>query len=66
MYMDNTDLLHWPESSVTDPEELIAHVQMATTDYGQLAQAFGGILKSKKCTVYFLDYKFIHGCAHMK
>ncbi len=51
---------------MTDPEELIAHVQMATTDYGQLAQASGGILKAKKCSVYFLDYKFIPGCARMK
>jgi hypothetical protein len=53
MYVDDTNLLHWPESSMTDPEELIVHVQMATTDYGQLAQASGGILKAKKCSVYF-------------
>jgi hypothetical protein len=66
MYVDDTDLLHWPESSATDPEELIAHVQMANTNYGQLAQASGGILKAKKCLVYFLDYKFIRGCARMK
>jgi hypothetical protein len=66
MYVDDTNLLHWPESSATDPEELIAHVQMATTDYGQLAQASGGILKTKKCSVYFLDYKFIRICTRMK
>jgi hypothetical protein len=48
MYVDNTNLLHWPESSAADPEELIAHVQMATTDYGKLAQASGGILWAKK------------------
>jgi hypothetical protein len=47
MYVDDTNLLHWPKSSTTDPEELIAHVQMATTDYGQLTQASGGILKAK-------------------
>jgi hypothetical protein len=39
---------------------------MATTDYGQLAQASSGILKAKKCSMYFLDYKFIRGCARMK
>jgi hypothetical protein len=66
MYLDNTNLLHWLESSATDPEELIAHVQLATTEYGQLAQASGGILKAKKCSVYFLDYKFIRGHARMK
>ena len=49
MYVDNTNLLHCPKSSATDDEELIAHVQTATTDYGQLAQASGGILKAKKC-----------------
>jgi hypothetical protein len=66
MYVDNTNLLHWLESSATDPEELIAHVQMATTDDRQLAQASGGILKAKKCSVYFLEYKFIRGRARKK
>jgi hypothetical protein len=55
MYVDDTDLLHWPESSAMDPEELIECVQWATLDYGCLAQATGGILKEKKCSVYFLD-----------
>jgi hypothetical protein len=32
MYMDDTNLLHWPKSSATDPKELIAHVQMFTTE----------------------------------
>ncbi len=53
MYVNNTNLLHWPESSATDPEELNAHVQTATTDYGQLAQASGGILKAKKVLSVF-------------
>ncbi len=35
-------------------------------DYGSLAQASGGILKEKKCWVYFLDSKFIHGRTWMK
>ena len=63
MYVDDTDLLHWPESPVTDPKTLIHHVQRSTTDYGHLAQASGGILKEKKCSVYFLAYKFVHGWA---
>jgi hypothetical protein len=63
MYVDDTDLLHSPESPVTDPEALIHHVQMSTSDCGHLAQASGGILKEKKCSVYFLAYKFVHGWA---
>ncbi len=66
MYVGDTNLLHWPELSTTEPNKLVAHVQCATTDYGQLAQASGGILKEKKCSMYFLDYKFVHGRAVMK
>jgi hypothetical protein len=55
MYMDDTNLLHWPESSATDAKELKERVQWATMDYGCLAQATGGILKEKKCSLYFLD-----------
>jgi hypothetical protein len=51
MYVNNTDLLHWPDTSATEPEELIAHVQRATMDYGHLPQMSGGILKEKKCSV---------------
>jgi hypothetical protein len=53
MYLDDTNLLHWPESSATDPEELIAHVQTVTTDSRQLAQASGGILKAKSAKCIF-------------
>jgi hypothetical protein len=66
MYVDDTNSLHWPPSSGTSLEELIAHVQQATMDYGSLAQASGGILKEKKFLVYFLDYKFICDHARMK
>ncbi len=66
MYVDNTDLLHWPSSPHTDPEELIAHIQQATTDYTHLAQASGGILKDTTCSVYILDYKFVGKQARMK
>jgi hypothetical protein len=66
MYVDDTDLLHWPESAHIDPEDLVAHVQEATMDYGLLAQALGGILKENKCSVYFLNYKYIGGRAVLK
>jgi hypothetical protein len=33
MYVDDTNLLHWPESSTTETNKLVAHVQRATTDY---------------------------------
>jgi hypothetical protein len=66
MYIDDTDLLNWPSSSSADPYKLVAHVQRATTDYTNLAQAIGGILKGAKCSVYFLDYKFVRGQARMK
>jgi hypothetical protein len=66
MYVDNTNLLYWPASRSTDPDELVAHVQRATMDWTHLAQASGGILKDKKCSVYFLDYKYTNGRAQMK
>ncbi len=61
IYVDDTNLLHWPPSSATDPEELVEHIQHATTDYGRLAIASGGILKEKKCSVYFMDYINVSG-----
>jgi hypothetical protein len=66
IYVDDNDLLHWPTYSATDPEELVEHVQRATTDYGCLAMASGGILKEKKCSVYFMDYKNINGRFRLK
>jgi hypothetical protein len=66
MYVGDTNLLHWPASSAMDPKELIKWLQWATMDYGNLAQVRGDILKEKKCSVYFLDYKFVHGHAKMK
>jgi hypothetical protein len=56
MYVNDTDLLHWPDSTHLDLDNLIAHIQQANMDYGHLAQASGGILKKKKCSVYFMDY----------
>jgi len=66
MYVDDTDLLHWPSSPYNYPEELVAHIQQAATDYTNLAQASGGILKDSKCSIYFLDYKFVQGRARLK
>jgi len=55
--VDNTNLLHWPPSSATDPEELVEHVQHATTDYGRLAIASGGDTKREEvlCLFYGLQ-----------
>jgi hypothetical protein len=61
IYVDDTDFLHWPSEGGTDLDELVIHVQEATRDYGLLAQASGGILKEKKGSVYFLDYKVVRG-----
>ncbi len=66
MYINNTDLLHWPDSAHLDPDDLIAYVQHTTMDYGHLAQASGGILKEKKSSVYFMDYIYVHGWARLK
>ena len=47
-------------------DELIDYVQIAHDDWGQLAQATGGILKQDKCSIYFLCYKFVKGRAKLK
>jgi hypothetical protein len=61
MYINTTDLLYRPDSAHLDPDDLIAYIQQATLDYGHLAQASGGILKEKKCLVYFMDYVYFRG-----
>ncbi len=66
IYVDDTDLLHWPSSPYTKPEELVETVQSSTNDYSQLAIASAGILKQQKCSVYFLDYKNVKGRYHLK
>jgi hypothetical protein len=53
MYVDDTNLLHWPLSLGKEPAKLIEHIQWATMDYGRLTQASGGILKEKKCSHVF-------------
>jgi hypothetical protein len=66
MYVNDMDLLHWPSSPSMTPEELIEYVQDATTDWGNLSQASGGILKPAKCSVYLMLYKYINGRAQLK
>jgi hypothetical protein len=66
MYVDDTNLLHWPPSLGAEPDNLIKHVQRATMDYSRLAQASGGILKENKCSVNFLDYKVVCSRFQMK
>ena len=66
IYVDDTDLLHWPSSPHTEPEELVEHVQDSTGDYSHLANASGGILKKHKCSVYFLDYINVKGRFRLK
>ncbi len=61
MYVDDTDILHWPPSAYTNDAKLVSYVQCATTDWGRLSQALGGILKAPKCSIYFLSYKTVRG-----
>jgi hypothetical protein len=42
MYVDDTNLLHWPGASDIDCDKLIEAIQHATTDYGRLTIASGG------------------------
>ena len=45
MYVDDTDWLHLGESPQMSDNDLVAQVQLATTDAGMLSQATGGALK---------------------
>jgi hypothetical protein len=66
IYVDDTDLLHWPSSPCIDTDELVKHVQQATSDFGYLVIASGGILKEKMCSVDLLDYKYTRRHTRMK
>jgi hypothetical protein len=48
IYVNDADLLHWPEFLGITPEGLITYVQRATMDCKWLAQPSGGILKERK------------------
>ena len=41
MYVDNTDLIHWANSSHIGDKELVDHSQQATMGFGKLAQSTG-------------------------
>jgi hypothetical protein len=45
MYVDDTDLIHWSQSLVCSPEELIAAAQTATYAWGGLAIETGAAMK---------------------
>ena len=66
MYVDNSDLLHWGDSVLTEDEELISSVQAATDDFASLVQASGGALKPSKCFAYFLCYHTVNGKTKLK
>ncbi len=66
MNVDDTNLLHWPGTSSIDSNKLIAAMQCATTDYGRLAIASGGVLKQNECSLYIFDYIFVPGQAKMR
>ena len=51
MYLNDTDLQHWPDSAHLDPDDWFTYVQQATMYYGHLVQVSCGILKEKKCSV---------------
>ena len=66
MWVDDTDLFHTATSPTTQDDEFVGQVQKATTDWGMLAQATGGVLKPEKCGAYFLSYKFDRGKPRLK
>jgi hypothetical protein len=61
MYVDDTDLVHLPDSAHLNPDNLIAYVQQETMDYGYLAQASG-----IECLVCFMDYVCVSRRARLK
>ena len=66
MYVYNMDLSHWGKSQKVSDKALIQHVQISTNEYGELAQATGGILKQEKCFIYLLTYRFVNGIARLQ
>ncbi len=66
MYVDDTDLIHWGDSAHMEDEALIEKVQVATNDFGLLAQASGGALKPKKFFVYFMCYHMVNNKTKLK
>jgi hypothetical protein len=61
MYVNDTDLVHWPNLPSCTPGELIPATQTATYAWGGLAIATGAAMKPKKCYAYFLSYWYDRG-----
>jgi hypothetical protein len=66
MYVNNTDLLHWPQSSGMSPEELITHVQQVTWIMAVWHRPPGASSRRRNVCSIFLIKKFICGHAWMK
>ena len=56
MYIDNTYLLHWVDSPEEKDEELIESVKRDVTEWGEIVQSTGGILKAIQCSLFLLTY----------
>ncbi len=60
MYVNDTNLLHWPGTSSIDSNELIVAIQRATTDYGRLNIASGEIRNRINVpSIYLIMYLYV-------
>ena len=66
MYVDDTDLLHWADSSTTTDEELIEKVQWELDVWADIVNDTRGILKAIKCLLFLLTYKWHNGRPSLK
>ena len=58
MYVDDTDLMHWPEDPNASDEDLIEKVQEELTLWGEIMQSTGAVLKALKSSLFLLAYKW--------
>ena len=65
LYVDDTDLLHKQQPSLSSQDTLVPWVQEATNHWAHLLQATGGNLKPAKCYWYLLQYRFVRGIASL-
>jgi hypothetical protein len=63
LYVNDTDLLHKQEHTLSSLDTLVPWVQEATNHWGHLLQETGGNLKPVKCYWYLLHYQFNNGVA---
>ena len=66
MYVNDTDWLQLGKSPRMSDDDLVAQVQLVTTDAGMLSQATGGALKQEKCSAYFMCWRFVRGQPRLK